>query len=464
MQSRVIVRGEPLLVNDVRERVKGEGTYYDVDRKGTVRKVPDSGPPGTQAAMMLPVKHEGRVVGVVQLMSDRSAYDAEQLELVEGLVAQMGAAVRNARLHEAASAASAAEAAANAVAAEREHAIHVLEAVGDGIFLIDAEGIVGFWNRAAEDLTGLPRSRVLGSAIGDVFSIWPTIAEEVPVAEGGPAARQVTLPVDVGGRELWLSFLAVRSPDGVVYAFRDLTAERRLEQAKSDFIATISHELRTPMTGVLGAAKTLLRQDVDFSAEQRLELLEMIATQATRLSQVPEEVLLASSVDSGSLRVETLPVDIQEVVRETVKAMRARLPETVSLVLRTRSSAKAAGDRDRIQQVLVNLLDNAVKYSPAGGRVVVSTRQLQSSVRVAVSDQGIGIPLQEQPRVFEKFYRSDPHLTRGTGGTGLGLYICRELVERMGGRIGVRSEPNRGSTFFFDLALRRTGLPRARVP
>jgi PAS domain S-box-containing protein len=393
-------------------------------------------------------------------MSDSAVYTEDQLELVEGLVAQMAAAVRNARLFEAAQAEAAARVRAEeervrleVAEAEREHAARVLEAVGEGIFVVDTDGIVRFWNRAAEVLTGLRRGRVRGAPIADVFPLWPRIEEQVPVAEGGEPARQVTLPVDVGGRELWLSFVAVRSPEGVVYAFRDLTSERLLDRAKSEFIATVSHELRTPMTGVLGAAKTLLREDVELPEEQRRQLLEMIATQATRLSQVTEDVLLASTFDGGALRVDAIEVDVQAVVHETVEAMRPLLPEEISVVLRARSAAPAVGDRDRVQQVVLNLLDNAVKYSPAGGTIVVSTRRLRDMVRVAVKDEGIGIPAAERARIFERFYRSDPHHLRGPGGTGLGLYICRELVERMGGRIGVRSQPTRGSTFFFDLPL-----------
>jgi PAS domain S-box-containing protein len=451
MQSRVITSGEPLLANDVRERVKDDGTYYDVDREGHVRKVPETGPPGVQAAMMIPVKHEGRVFGVVQVMSDEQAYDEETLELVEGLVGQMGAAVRNARLHQAAAAARAAEVAAQAVAAEREHAARVLEAVADGIFLADEEGRVRSWNRAAETITGLPRERVLGRLADDVFPLWSAIADAVPISEGTSAARQVTLPVELGGGEAWLAFVAVRSPEGVVYAFRDLTADRSAEETKSDFLATVSHELRTPMTAVLGAARTLLRNDVRLREEQRRELLEMIDAQATRLAQVTEEVLLASSLDRGTLRIEQTEVDVDQVARETVRAMRSRLPRDLSLVLRSRRNGLVLGDRDRIEQVLVNLVDNAVKYAGGGGTIVVSTRRLRDSVRVSVRDHGPGVPPGERSRIFEKFYRRRPHLMRGPGGTGLGLYISRELVERMGGRMGVRSEPGQGSTFFFDL-------------
>ncbi len=466
MQSRVIVSGEPLLVNDVGEQVKREGTYYDVDRAGTVRKVPESGPPGTQAAMMVPIRHEGRVVGVVQLMSDRSTYSLEQLELAEALVGQMAAAARNARLHAAVQAEArarvraeeerarleAAQAAAEAAAAEREAAARVLEAVGDGIVLVDDAGIVRFWNRAAELLTGLPGARVRNRLIADAFAHWETVAEQVEIADGEAAPRPATVPLDVDGRELWLSFVAVRSSEGVVYAFRDLTLERELDTAKSDFIATVSHELRTPMTAVLGAAKTLLREDLQLSAEQTRQLLEMIATQATRLSQVTEEVLLASSLDRGDVRLEMTPIELEEVVREVVHALEPQLSSTTSLVVRLERPACVLGDRDRVVQVLLNLIDNAVKYSPEGGTVTVSTRRLHDSIRVCVEDEGSGIPPPEQERIFEKFYRSDPQLMRTPSGTGLGLYICRELVRRMGGRIGVNSREGAGSTFFFELS------------
>jgi signal transduction histidine kinase len=454
MQSRVIVSGEPLLVNDVPERVKDPaGVYYDVDREGHMRKLPEEGPPGVQAAMMLPVKHEGEVVGVVQLMDESALYDQEQLELAEGLIGLMAAAVRNARLHERAQAEAAARARAEATAAEREHAARVLEAVGDGVFLLDPEGRVQFWNPAAELVTGRKREDAVGHDAGGIFGGWAAVAAEIPVSEGASAARPVTLPVEVEGRELWLSFVAVRSPGGVVYAFRDLTMERDLEAAKSDFIATVSHELRTPMTAVLGAAKTLLREDIALTPERRLQLLQMIGAQGTRLTQITEEVLLANRLDRGDLRIHSEPVDLAELAQEAVETMRERLPDSVSLNAQpgVNGCVPALGDRHRIEQVLVNLIDNAVKYSPEGGEVLVTTLPAESSARVEVADEGMGIPVAEQKSVFEKFYRGDPQHRAVPGGTGLGLYICRELVRRMGGTIGVSSRPGEGSTFFFEL-------------
>jgi two-component system phosphate regulon sensor histidine kinase PhoR len=453
MQSRVIVTGESLLANDVAERVQEpEGTFYNVDREGTIRRVPDSGGAATRAAMMVPVKHEGRVVGVVQLMSDREEYTADQLEVLEGLVAQLAAAVRNAHLQKERTRLEAAEAAARAVAAERERAAHVLEAVGDGIFLLDDAGVVRLWNRAAALATGVPADRALGRAVVDTFPDWPALAGRVPVAESGAHASSVTLPVDVDGRELWLSFVAVRSADGVVYAFRDLTDERRLEEEKRDFVATISHELRTPMAAVYGAAATLLREDVELTPERSRQLLEMIAGQAARLSQITEDVLLASRLDRGEMAVEREPVDVTELACATVDAMREQLPGSVSLDVHVAAAVPlASGDPHRIQQVLVNLLDNAVKYG-GGGRVVVRIESANGIVRISVADAGPGITRGEQERIFEKFYRADPQLTRAPGGTGLGLYISRELVQRMGGRLAVESEVGTGATFVIELS------------
>jgi PAS domain S-box-containing protein len=453
MQSRVIVSGESLLVNDVPEQVKEpSGVYYDVDSEGQLRKLPAEEPPGVQAALMVPVKHEGVVVGVVQLMNENERYDEEQLGLAEGLVGLMGAAVRNARLHERALAEAAARARAEATAAEREHAARVLAAVGDGVFLVDDEGAIRFWNRAAELGTGRTVEEARGRPAAETFEGWQAIADEIPVSEGAAAARPVTLPVDVEGRELWLSFVAVRSPEGVVYAFRDLTLERRLDEAKTEFVATISHELRTPMTAVLGAAKTLLRDDVELPPERRQQLLEMIGAQGSRLAQITEEVLLASRLDRGDLRLEHTRVDVVEVVRSAIEAMRERLPGSITLTAIAESNGAAAvGDRDRIEQVLLNLIDNAIKYSPAGGAVMVTTGHSERGVRVEVADQGLGIAVAEQEAVFEKFYRGDPQHSVVPGGTGLGLYICRELIRRMGGQIGLRSQPGAGSTFYFEL-------------
>jgi two-component system, OmpR family, phosphate regulon sensor histidine kinase PhoR len=447
MQSRVIMSGEPLVFNDVPEVVKEPGgTYYDVDREGTFRKLPVGGPPPTQAAMMVPVKHEGKVVGVVQVMTAGTEFSPEQLEIVEGLVALMGAADRNARLHAERRRLEAAEAAALAVAAERERLASVLDAVGDGIFLVDSEGVVRFWNRAAALITGRSADETCDRPAAETFADWEALAERIPVAEHGKSARSTTFPVTVGAWDLWLSFTAVHGRTGTVYTFRDLTAERGFDEQKSDLIATISHELRTPMAAVYGAAQTLLSREESLDPAKRRDLLEMIATQAARLSQITDEILLATQLDRGTVTIQAEPVDVGAVVRSTLEAMAPDVPVEVDVSTKI---GPASGAADRIQQVLVNLVDNALKYGAPPFRVGVDGDD--ASVRLTVSDSGPGIPFAEQRRIFERFYRSGPALTRAPGGTGLGLYISRELVRRMDGRLTVRSLPGAGATFVVDL-------------
>jgi two-component system phosphate regulon sensor histidine kinase PhoR len=448
MQSRVIVSGEPILFNDVPRQVRErEGEYYNVDPDGTLRRIPDAGPADTTAAMMVPVKHEGSVVGVVQLMTDRGEYAQEQVELFEGLVAQMAGAVRNARLQKERGRLEAAEEAARAMAAEREQAAQVLEAVGDGIFVLGRTGVVRFWNRAAELVTGIRRAALLDRQLEEALPDWTELSRRIPIASGGARALSVTLPLRIGSRDLWLSFVAVDSAAGVIYAFRDLTNERRFEDEKSDFIATISHELRTPMTAVFGAATTLLHREQELSDPQRRQLLEVIEAEARRLSHITEEVLLTSKLDREEVRIAHEPVDVAEVVRATVEAMENRPAGDAAIELDVEDYLRpASGDRDRIQQVVLNLLDNALKYG-GGNSVSVRVGTENGAICIDVTDRGPGIGLADQDRIFEKFYRADPQLAQAPAGTGLGLYISRELVTRMGGTLRVTSDPGEGATF-----------------
>jgi signal transduction histidine kinase len=237
-----------------------------------------------------------------------------------------------------------------------------------------------------------------------------------------------------------------------VYAFRDLTEERVLEQMRSDFVATVSHELRTPLAAIYGAAVTLRRPDLDFGDEMRDRLLEVVAEESDRLAQIVNDVLLASHLDSGQLQLQIETVDAAKLTANVVDAAKTHLPDGVTLTFTTAEELPpVAADEQQLRQVLVNLVENAVKYSPDGGPVAISVSHEERGVRWAVSDQGLGIPASERRRVFEKFYRLDPNMTRGIGGTGLGLYICRELVRRLDGRIWVEANDNKGSTFFVEL-------------
>ena len=337
---------------------------------------------------------------------------------------------------------------------QRDQAERVLAHLGDGVIVVDSDGVVRVWNRAAETIIGLRAADVVNRPAEEAIPGWATIASFVPVAnrpgDGDGTTTEETVPVDLAGRELWLSMVAVALDEDTVYAFRDATHERRLENLRSQFVATISHELRTPLASLHGAALTL--REHDLPAQTQDDLLAMIAEQSNRLARLVEEILIAGQLDSGSLSVVADSFDPEGLVRDVVAAGRARAgTETTIDVTLPAVLPEVHGDEERTRQVLLNLVDNAIKYSPSGGRIDVTVASVGEWLRFSVRDEGLGIPLGEQERIFEKFYRLDPDQRRGIGGTGLGLYICRELVRSMGGRIWVESEPGLGTTASFEL-------------
>jgi two-component system phosphate regulon sensor histidine kinase PhoR len=257
-----------------------------------------------------------------------------------------------------------------------------------------------------------------------------------------------TLPLETEFGERWVSVSGVEFFDGTVYALRDLTETRRLEQLKADFVATASHELRTPLAAVYGAAQTLRRHDFALDESGRERFVSLIVEEAERLGRIVNDILLANQLDVGSLELRNEVFDPLDLVERVVEAARAHAPSSITIEVESLGPTRAvASDRDRVRQVLVNLVENAIKYSPEGGRIEVGVAPSDRMVRFYVRDEGLGIPEDERDRIFEKFYRLDPNMTAGIGGTGLGLYICNELVRRLGGRIWVESNEDRGSTF-----------------
>jgi PAS domain S-box-containing protein len=346
------------------------------------------------------------------------------------------------------------EHAARVEAEERAQAARVLATVGDGVVLVDGEGVIRLWNPAAEAITGLAADDVQGRRAADVLSNWADLEARIPVASEPRAGRAESLPLEIEGRELWLSIAGVGFDEGTVYAFRDLTEERALELMRSDFVATVSHELRTPLAAIHGAALTLLRTDLDFGDELRGRLLEIIGDESSRLAEIVNDLLLASHLDSGRLKLQIESCDARELAAGVLEAAGTHLPDDISLDLDAPDALPpVAADRGQLHQVLANLVDNAIKYSPDGGPVRLALELRGSGMRFSVSDRGLGIPRAEHQRVFEKFYRLDPNMTRGIGGTGLGLYICRELVRMMGGRVWVESIEGAGSTFHVEIPL-----------
>ena len=368
-----------------------------------------------------------------------TAFDAADLALVEDLAVRIGLALDRGRLYR--------------LVEERADAARVLEHVGDGIVLLDRNGVIRLWNPAAEAITAIDAKGILGRAAVDAIPGWQNAADQVPVLTApDPGHDEVTIPIDTPRGERWISISGVRFFGGTVYAFRDLTDVRRLEEIKADFIATASHELRTPLAAVYGAAQTLLRHDFALDEVGRERFVSLIAEESERLGRIVNEILLANQLDAGRVDMEFEPFDPADLVERVVEAARAHTPPTVTVShTAAEDLPSVSADSDKVRQVLANLIENAIKYSPEGGRVEVDVAEHDGAVRFGVRDEGLGIAPEDQDRIFEKFYRADPQMVRGVGGTGLGLYICKELVSRMGGRIWVEPNDGKGSAFFFEL-------------
>ncbi|HUZ82616.1 MAG TPA: ATP-binding protein [Gaiellaceae bacterium] len=390
---------------------------------------------GLRSFLCVPIVARGQSLGAITLVTAESGrrFREDDLRALEELALRAAAVIESAQLYE--------------EVEQRARAARALETIADGVVLLDIDERVLLWNNAAEATTGIAAADIVGRFARDVL---PGYAENV--AGVHVDGRPQTVPLEIGGRELWLSFSGVRFEGGTVYAFRDLTEERALEQMRSDFVATVSHELRTPLAAIYGAAVTLRREDLELGQEMQHRLLQVVADESDRLAQIVNDVLLASHLDSGQLHLQIETVDPARMTANVVEAAQTHLPDGVTLAFEApRHLPPVAADEQQLRQVLVNLVENAVKYSPDGGPVEVRLSRAERSIRWAISDEGLGIPASERRRVFEKFYRLDPNMSQGIGGTGLGLYICRELVRRLEGRIWVEGREGKGSTFYVEI-------------
>jgi two-component system phosphate regulon sensor histidine kinase PhoR len=237
---------------------------------------------------------------------------------------------------------------------------------------------------------------------------------------------------------------------GAVIVLHDITDLRKLERVRRDFVANVSHEFKTPLTAIQGFAETLLAGAID-DPQNRVRFLKIILDHSRRLAHLTDDLLELSKMDADRLDLEVDRLSVSQFVQsciETTQRTAAEKDLRVSVDLKT-SLPDIAADRRRLAEVLQNLLDNAVQYTPSGGRISVSASSDGDEVEFTVSDTGIGIPKVDQPRIFERFYRVDVARSREVGGTGLGLSIAKHLVEAHGGRIWVESEVGRGSQFHF---------------
>jgi two-component system, OmpR family, phosphate regulon sensor histidine kinase PhoR len=384
---------------------------------------------------------EGTVHGVLSVYSrSPRPWHEEEIEALAAFAGNASAALSSAELYQ-------------SVALEKERSVAILSNIADGIVAVDRDGKVVLWNQAAEQITGVSTLDALGRTPSEVLQRELESDHETPAGERLVSIRR-------GGEEIWLSLTeaVMRDPAGAVagriFAFRDISAERVVEQMKSEFVSSVSRELRSPLTSIYGFAETLLRDDVLFGDEERATFLSYIASEAGRLTAIVDRLLAVARLESGDLQVQLASIDVSAVVAEVVSAARqTHSPAGHEFVVDLPAEPlTVTADREKLRQIVTDLVDNAVKYSPGGGTVRVAAIRRDDAVEVSVDDEGIGIPEAEQSRIFAKVYRAETggrHL--GSGGTGLGLFLAKELLAAMRGRIWVRSREGEGSSFGFSL-------------
>jgi PAS domain S-box-containing protein len=336
----------------------------------------------------------------------------------------------------------------------------IVDHTSDGVFVIAHDGRILSWNPAMERITGLTEGEVEGRVYEEVLGI-RTLAEGglVPSLDrSGPREACDSLLVTKGGERKWIRHTdtPIRDADGAakacVVVAHDVTTEVQTEQMKKDFVAMVSHELRSPLTPLKGFLASLLQGTAEDSPEARREYYRIMLRQADKLERLITDLLDVSQIDSGTMLVDLSAVEVTRLVAEQVSEISAQHPTRSISFVEPEAQLLVKADGFRVQQVLANILSNALKYSPPEAPVEVSVLSIGAEAVVSVRDRGPGIVLADQERVFDRFYRAENGSDRRTGGTGLGLYIARQLVEAMNGRLWLVSRPGEGSTFSFSLA------------
>ncbi|HEX9761358.1 MAG TPA: ATP-binding protein [Candidatus Acidoferrales bacterium] len=343
---------------------------------------------------------------------------------------------------------------------ERNRSSAILRSMLEGVAVVDGEERVVFCNERFCQIVESSPEGCTGRTLVEIARL-PELLEVVRAALKGTEGANGEVAV---GTLRPRHFDVVASPvrpteaggrvAGAVVVLHDITELVRLERVRRDFVANVSHELKTPLTAIQGFAETLLGGAMNDASTAR-RFLDIIREHATRMSHLTEDLLELSQIEAGRLKLQFAAVKMEDLVESCVDTTRVRAArKNIEISVDCPPGLPAAhADASRLREVLQNLLDNAVQYSVEGGRINVSVAAANAELRVTVADTGIGIPQAEQQRIFERFYRVDAARSREEGGTGLGLSIAKHIVEAHGGRIGVESEVGRGSRFSFTVPI-----------
>ena len=397
------------------------------------------------------VSDSSGALGVLHCIRARTKDGALPLEQANPLqIAQLAAGLRAALR-------------AQSLAKEQQRRAAIFEQSAEGILSVDAALRILDFNPAMERLTGWREHEVVGRFYVEVLR--PKDRQGHDLGLQGSPILQAFAGQHVVNREMLIiardgqpfdvavTASCIASSHGTpsigILSVRDITRERQQEEQRSTFISVISHELQTPIAIIKGYASTLARADAVLDPEALRVRLKAVEEEADRLNKLVGNLLYASRIQAGGLQMELVPLDLARLIERVAERQRVKSP-AASLALDLPAHLPTVmADRERIEEVLQNLLDNAIKYSPGKAEITVACRATGDEVVVSVSDQGMGISLRDQEQIFERFQRSGEN--KGIQGAGLGLYICRAIVEAHGGRLRVESTLHSGSTFSFSL-------------
>lgn len=317
--------------------------------------------------------------------------------------------------------------------------------MSDGVAAFTTDGRLIHMNPAAESLLGVRMEDDLG--FDEMFADL-----DMPNSDETAMRTFLTSEITRFGRVLSVTLApygALDGEGGVIAVIHDITEQRRLDDARREFVANVSHELRTPLTNIRSYTETLLDAAGDIPIDTEKQFLGVISSESERMARIVTDLLTLSKLDYGRMELRMTRFSLADMLHNVANAMKLTAEDSGhALAVDTPDDLpKIVGDRERIEQVVVNILSNAVKYTPSGGHIRLSARELSGNrVRITVEDDGVGIPAADVPRLFERFYRVDKARSRAAGGTGLGLAIAKEIVEQHEGKIALASEYGKGTT------------------
>ncbi|MFL5436238.1 MAG: ATP-binding protein [Myxococcales bacterium] len=459
--TNVLVQRRPLVFEEISDEMLRAGLPSD-EAFAAMKEI------GLASAILAPLLDGQKPLGTVILASAGRGgrrYTRDDVDFVVAIADRAALAVRNARLVQKLAEERDRLDRARAQAEERAaQMLAVFQADPNGIALFDANGVLRFVSPRVAELFGTNLEGFLGKHHDEAFRVdlrGDGNNEELMLQMRSIFADREHPSTDeflVRKTNRWIrrSSTPVRSESGAylgrMFVYMDVTAEKQLDRERSEFLTVAAHELRTPLTPL-----SMYLQGIERRLARGLpiepELVVKARRQVGRLSRLVEDLLDVSRLESGRLTLSRDRVALDQIVSEVVSDFRAAAPQHEIVLRRPTRGVQAMGDRERLEQVVVNLVQNAIKYSPQGGRVEVSVERNGSQARVTVTDEGIGIPKDEQRHIFERFFRAQNATTRNYGGLGIGLYVSNEIVERHGGAFEVVSEPGKGTTFGFTIPL-----------